>query len=230
MAKERILLVENEAEIQQLVTSNLEKHGYRITCADTGEQALSILGSERPDLLLLDIVLPCIDGLQICKSVRAAESTRGIPIIILVAKGKEDDIMNGLTLGADDYLTKPISPKVLLARISVVLRRAQAAKDDEMSTELVRIHNLEIDAGRHEVRVDGAPVCLTVSEFRILKCLTQRPGWVLTRQQVIDKVRGIEFMVTPRLVDVQIFGLRKKLGAAGSLIETVRGIGYRFKA
>ena len=230
MAKERILLVENEADIQQFVTSNLTKHGYTIFCADTGEQALSILGADRPDLILLNIMLPGIDGLQICKSVRAAESTRGIPIIILVANGKEDDIMNGLNLGADDYLTKPINLKVLLSRISVVLRRTHATEEDEMSPELVRIHNLEIDAGRYEVRVDGTPVSLTVSEFRILKCLTKRPGWVLTRQQVIDKVRGYEFMVTPRLVDVQIFGLRKKLGNAGPLIETVRGIGYRFKA
>ena len=230
MAKERILLVENEVEIQQLVSSTLVKQGYKVTCAATGEQALSILGNDRPNLLLLDIMLPGIDGLQLCKSVRSAESSREIPIIMLIDQGKESDIVAGLTMGADDYLTKPISPKILLARISVVLRRTKTTREDEISPAMLRIHNMEIDVGRHEVRVDGSPVNLTITEFRILRCLTERPGWVLTRQQVIDRVRGDEFLVTPRLVDVQIFGLRKKLGMSGSLIETVRGIGYRFKA
>lgn len=230
MAKERILLVEDDEDIQQLVTYNLVKHGYRVSCADTGEQALATLDAGRPDLILLDIMLPGLDGLQVCRAVRAAETSREIPIIILSAKGEEGDIVSGLNLGADDYLTKPFSPKVLIARVSAMLRRrGQEIKPAAAGPDVLRVHNLEIDAGRHEVRVDGAPVSLTVTEFRILECLARRPGWVFTRQQVIDQVRGYEFMVTPRLVDVQVFGLRKKLGEAGSLVETVRGIGYRLR-
>ncbi|MEW6218747.1 MAG: response regulator transcription factor [Thermodesulfobacteriota bacterium] len=230
MAREPILLVEDDENIQQLVTYNLVKQGYRVLCADSGEEALAILGRERAALVLLDIMLPGMDGLAVCRGIRAAESTKALPMIILSAKGEEEDIVTGLNLGADDYLTKPFSPKMLLTRIAAVLRRSQQeGRKDAPKQDLLVVGRLTVDPSRHLVTHEGREIHLTVTEFAILELLVRRPGWVFTRQQIIDKVRGYEYAVTPRLVDVQIFGLRKKMGEAGKLIETVRGIGYRFK-
>ena len=232
MLKTHILIVEDEADIQQLVSYNLIRAGFNVTCADSGEEAIACLGREKFDCVLLDLMLPGMSGLEVCAAMRNGKTDNQTPIIMLTAKGEEADIVAGLECGADDYITKPFSPKVLIARIKSVLRRLEEHKDKADRTEKGRIviNSLEIDLGRHEIHLDGNLLQLTMTEFEILTLLTQKPGWVFTRQQIIDAVRGYDFLVTPRAIDVQIFGLRKKMGWAYGMIETVRGIGYRFKS
>lgn len=227
MAKERILVVDDEEDILELVRYNLAKEGFQVTCVTSGELALVKAHDEHPDLILLDLMLPGLDGLDVCRSLKRDLSSREIPIIMLTAKGEDADIVSGLELGADDYITKPFSPRVLLARIKAVLRRRKHEEIDE--TALLKIHNLTIDPVRHQVLVNNIPMILTATEFRILHFLAKRPGWVFSRDQIINAVKGEDYPVTERSVDVQIVGLRKKLGKAGSCIETVRGVGYRFK-
>ncbi len=227
MPKERILVVDDEEDILELVRFNLSKEGYQVTCAITGESAVEIARAEHPDLIVLDLMLPGMDGLEVSKFLKNNPETQDIPVVMLTAKGEESDVVTGLELGADDYVTKPFSPKILLARIKAVLRRKTADPPD--GSEVVKIHNLLIHPGRREVRVDGNPVELTFTEFGILSYLMRRPGWVFTRSQIVDAVRGSDYFVTDRSVDVQIVGLRKKLGSAGKFVETVRGVGYRFK-
>lgn len=230
MRQKTILVVEDEEDIQQLVSYNLMKGGYAVVYAESGEQALEKMGAKRPDLILLDLMLPGINGLEVCKAVRRVDATKEIPIIMLTAKGEESDIVTGLDLGADDYVTKPFSPKILLARIKAIMRRKaeEAAEASQERDPFIRFSDLTIDSGRFEVKVNNEPVPLTVSEFDILKMLAKRAGWVFTRQQIIDAVRGYDYSVTARAVDVHIFSLRKKLGKVGEKIEAVRGIGYRF--
>jgi two-component system alkaline phosphatase synthesis response regulator PhoP len=231
MAKERLLVVDDEEDILELIKFNLEREGYIVSCAASGEGALQIAKSEIPDLIVLDLMLPGIDGLEVARQLKNEPETRGIPIVMLTAKGEETDIVAGLELGADDYITKPFSPRVLVARVRAVLRRNSRgkAKDYPAEAKVLRIQDLIIHPGRREVLVSGSPVQLTFTEFGILNYLAQRPGWVFTRNQIVDAVRGEDYFVTDRSVDVQIVGLRKKLGAAGKYIETVRGVGYRFK-
>lgn len=234
MAKVNVLVVEDEADIQQLVSYNLIRAGFHVTCADSGEEALERLRTEEIDCVLLDLMLPGISGLQVCTAMRKVESNmqRSIPIIMLTAKGEEEDVVAGLECGADDYITKPFSPKVLIARIKAVIKRAFAdqSEADESRKTIIVVDGLEIDKGRHEVKVNGADVQLTSTEFSILSLLAGKPGWVFTRQQIIDHARGYDFLITPRAIDVQIFGLRKKLNEYGKMIETVRGIGYRYRS
>lgn len=231
MRKPRILVVEDDTDIQQLVSYNLIKAGFNVTCADSGEEALQLLSREQVDLLVLDLMLPGKDGNEVCRAVRSQEAIKGLPIVMLTAKSEEDDIVCGLDCGADDYVTKPFSPRVLIARIEAALRRTPEPDSAADTTAgLISRNGMEIHPGRHEVRVNGAEVHLTASEFTILELLAGRPGWVFSRQQIIDQIRGYDYSITPRAVDVQIFGLRKKLGSAGSCIETVRGIGYRIRA
>ncbi len=234
MAKVNVLVVEDEADIQQLVSYNLIRAGFHVTCADSGEEALERLRTEQIDCVLLDLMLPGISGLEVCTAMRKVESdSKGsIPIIMLTAKGEEEDVVAGLECGADDYITKPFSPKVLIARIKAVIKRAFVDKNesDESRKSIILVDGLEIDKGRHEVKVNGEEVQLTTTEFSILSLLAAKPGWVFTRQQIIDFARGYDFLITPRAIDVQIFGLRKKLGDYGNMIETVRGIGYRYKS
>ena len=233
MGKITILVVEDEAAIQQLVSYNLIKAGFHVTCADNGEEALECLLQESIDCVLLDLMLPGMSGLEVCETIRRKSEKNGryIPIVMLTAKGEEEDIVEGLEYGADDYVTKPFSPKVLIARIKAVLRRGyerQKQEEDDQST--IVVGDLEIDKGRHEVRLQGELLHLTMTEFGILALLASKPGWVFSRQQIIDSVRGYDFLITPRAIDVQIFGLRKKMGDFGQLVETVRGVGYRFKS
>jgi two-component system alkaline phosphatase synthesis response regulator PhoP len=231
MSKKSILVVEDEEDIQQLVSYNLVRAGFDVDCADSGEEAMQRLRDKQPDLILLDLMLPGVDGSEVCRSLRLDEQTREIPISMLTAKGEDDDVMSGLDLGADDYVTKPFSPGILVSRIKAVLRR----KAKEQSAPLrqprqaIQVHDLLIDPRRHEVKVGGQLIDLTLTEFGILEFLAKRPGWAFSRQQIIDAVRGYEYIITPRAVDVQIFSLRKKLGETGKKIETVRGIGYRLK-
>ena len=227
MAKESILVVEDEDDIRELLRYNLAKEGYRVTGAASGEEALKAVKAARPDLLVLDLMLPGLDGLEVCRSLKQDPHTRNLPIVMLTAKGEEADIVTGLELGADDYVTKPFSLRVLLARLRAVLRRRSTAPLPE--TALITIHELEIHPGRHEVLVQGRPVDLTATEFRLLNLLARRPGWVFTRSQIVNKIHGDDYSVTERAIDVQMVSLRKKLGPCGKYLETVRGIGYRFK-
>lgn len=227
MPKEKILVVDDEEDLLELVKYNLEREGFQITCAESGEKALRSTRHEHPDLIVLDLMLPGIDGLEVARRLKQDQKTAGIPIVMLTAKGEEVDIVTGLELGADDYITKPFSPRVLIARIKAVLRRQSSQPKDP--DQILNIGNLTIDSGRRAVSAAGNNVDLTFSEFQILLYLAARPGWVFTRSQIVDAVRGDNYPVTDRSVDVQIAGLRKKLGLHGDYIETVRGVGYRFK-
>lgn len=227
MAKERILVVEDEEDIRELVEYNLLRQGYAVEGVGTGEAALASARRELPDLMLLDLMLPGMDGLEVCRRVKSDPKTQGVPIVMVTAKGEEIDQVTGLEVGADDYLTKPFSPKVLIARIRAVLRRARAITADEHTP--LRIGDLVIDPGRHEVLVKGKPIDLTFTEFRVLHLLARRPGWVYTRAQIVEEVRGEEYPVTDRSVDVHMVALRRKLLSCGTMLETVRGVGYRFR-
>lgn len=226
MAKEKILVVEDEDDIQELLKFNLGKDGYLVQAEATGEAGVEAARRWGPDLILLDLMLPRMDGLEVCRVLKADHRTQTIPIVMLTAKGEEADVVTGLEVGADDYITKPFSPKVVVARIRNILRRRARAQVDDASP--LRIHELVIHPGRHEVMLKGKRVDLTFTEFRLLHVLARRPGWVYTRQQIVDAVRGEDYPVTDRSVDVQIVGLRRKLGSFEHYIETVRGVGYRF--
>ena len=229
MAKELILVIEDEEDIQELLRYTLERDGYEVVSCLTGEDGLRAIDEKRPALILLDLMLPGMDGKEICRKLKRDAATADIPIVMLTARGEESDIVAGLELGADDYVTKPFSTKVLAARIGAVLRRAVARGGDEDGFDkVVRIHDLVIHPGRHEVLAAGAPVILSSTEFGILRFLAGRPGWVYTRRQILRGVHGENHPVLDRSIDVQIASLRGKLGERGDLIETVRGVGYRF--
>jgi len=227
MAREKILVVDDEEDILELVRYNLTKEGFQVECALSGEEALAKLKELHADLILLDLMLPGMDGLEVCRRIKRSSATEKVPVIMLTAKGEDADIVTGLELGAEDYVTKPFSPRVLLARIKAVFRRQRQEPFDD--TTVLAVHDLTVNPSRYEVLVKGKPILLTAGEFRILHFLIRRPGWVFSRDQIITAVKGDDYPVTERSVDVQIVGLRKKLGTAGNLIETVRGVGYRFK-
>lgn len=227
MARGNILVVEDDNDVLELIRFNLVKEGYQVYTASTGESGLEQLTSVRPDLILLDLMLPEVDGFEICRLVRKDRATEGIPIIMLTARGSESDIVAGLELGADDYIVKPFSPRVLIARIRAVIRRRKTVAADESS--IIAIHGLLIDPEKYEVRHEDHSINLTPAEFRLLQFLARKPGRVFSRYQIVDGIKGPDYPVTERSVDVQIVGLRKRLGRAGSLVETVRGVGYRFK-
>lgn len=229
MARETILLVEDDEDIQELVRYNLAKEGYRVVPVTSGEDALKTLRSNQPDLVVLDLMLPGLDGLEICRLMKADPKASHVPVVMLTAKGEEADVVAGLELGAEDYITKPFSPRVLLARIRAVLRRGKAAPAADADAAPLKVHDILIHPGRHEVVAKSKRVDLTHTEFQLLHFLARRPGWVFTRQQIVDAVKGEDYPVTDRSVDVQVVGLRRKLGAAGAYVETVRGVGYRFK-
>jgi two-component system alkaline phosphatase synthesis response regulator PhoP len=227
MPKEKILVVDDEEDILELVKYNLERDGFQVKCAESGEQAMASIRREVPDLVVLDLMLPGIDGLEVARRLKHDQKTAGIPIVMLTAKGEEADIVTGLELGADDYIAKPFSPRILIARVKVVLRRQ--FKEGQDPERILHVGGITIDPRRRSVTVDDQAIDLTFSEFQILHFLARRPGWVFTRSQIVDAVRGDNYPVTDRSVDVQIAGLRKKLGQYSTYIETVRGVGYRFK-
>jgi two-component system phosphate regulon response regulator PhoB len=227
MAKEKILVVDDEEDILELIEYNLVREGYEVTGALSGEKALQIAKTEKVDLIVLDLMLPALDGLEVTKRLKRDGKTDRIPIIMLTAKGEEADVVAGLELGADDYIAKPFSPRILIARIRAVMRRLAVMPSDDM--KVIQTHELQLHPGRREVEAGGRRIDLTYTEFQVLYYLASRPGWVFTRTQIVDAVRGDDYPVTDRSVDVQIVGLRKKLGAYGKYIETVRGVGYRFK-
>lgn len=222
---EKVLVVDDDDAITELVSYHLEKEGFKAITAISGEEALEKVMSSKPDLIILDLMLPGIQGLDIAKILKSREETRHIPILMLTAKAEETDMVIGLELGADDYVAKPFSPKVLVARVKTILRRLKTIKE----TNTIRLGDLRIDLRSHEVFWKDQQIHLTRTEFKILSELAKRPNWVFTRYQIVDMVHGEDYAVTERSVDVAIFNLRKKLKEAGDLIETVRGVGYKLR-
>ncbi len=227
MRKTTILLIEDDADIAEVVRYNLEREGYRVIDAGDGEKGFVEALRTRPSLILLDLMLPGMDGLEVCRRLRAEDATADIPVIMLTAKGEEADIVVGLEIGADDYMIKPFSPRELVARVKTVIRRVE--REPETRKTRVRIGELVLDAARHEVLHDGAPVTMTRAEFRLLWTLVQRPGRVFPRSELVDRITAGESYIIDRNVDVHVSSIRRKLGAAGDMIATVRGVGYKCK-
>lgn len=225
--KAHILVVDDEEDIVELLTYNLTREGYRVSSLNSGEAVVKFVEKSKPNLVLLDLMLPGMDGIEVCKKLRANAITADTKIIMLTAKGEDIDVVTGLEVGADDYIAKPFSPKVLVARVRNLLRRQLELATD--GNKPVVIHDIHIDTGKRRVEIKGKDLILTYTEFQILLLLAQKPGWVFSRYQIVDAIRGQDYAVTERSVDVQIVGLRKKLGLHGKYIETVRGVGYKIK-
>ena len=223
--KRTILIIEDEGDIIELVKYNLEKEGFSVRSAEDGEKGLRVIKNLKPSLILLDLMLPGIDGLEVAKIIKKDDTLSHIPIIMLTAKSSESDIIVGLEVGADDYIVKPFSPKVLISRVKAILRRYHAPQ----SQKRIKIDNLIIDGIKHKISFSGKNITLTLTEFKLLEFMAQRPGMVLSRNKLLDGVFGYDSAVYDRTVDVHIKSLRQKLGKGKDLIETVRGIGYRFK-
>jgi two-component system phosphate regulon response regulator PhoB len=228
MGRERILVVEDEPDIARVLDYNLTRDGYRVDLIAEGDEALDRIVADAPDLILLDLMLPGLDGLEICRRVKEDPVTRGIPVIIVTAKGEESDVVLGLGLGADDYIAKPFSPRELLARVKAVLRRGKSRGEESRPERVVR-SGIVVDSVRHEVLVDGRTVDFTATQFRLLHVLASNEGRAFTRDQLLSRVIGEHATVTDRNIDVHVRTIRKKLGDHRDLIETVRGVGYRFR-
>lgn len=231
VAKERILIVEDEDDLRELIQYNLQREGFEVMAVASGEEALTHAALNPPALVCLDLMLPGMNGLDVCRTLKNNPSLSSIPVLMISAKTEETDVVTGLELGADDYITKPFSPKVLVARARAILRRnpLTSGTTDMVTSESISVHGLEIHLRKHEAYLHQKRLSLTATEFRILHFLSQSPGWVFTRQQIVETVHGDDYPVTERSIDVQVAGLRKKLGSSSDYIETVRGIGYRFK-
>ena len=227
MPKERILIVDDEKDILELVKFNLTKEGYKTMFAKTGEKALDIVKNYRIDLIILDLMLPGIDGLDVTRIIRNDPEIQDVPIVMLTAKGDESDIVTGLELGANDYISKPFSPKELIARIRNIFRIRYKFFETE-SKQLLVEQELSIDHDKHLVTLQNNIIDLTVSEFQLLSILVKKKEWVFTRGQLIDAIHGENYAVTERSIDVVVVGLRKKLKTYGEKIKTVRGIGYKY--
>ncbi|MBN1918763.1 MAG: response regulator [Verrucomicrobia bacterium] len=228
MAQAKIAIIEDEEDILEVMQYNLAREGYRVSAARDGRKGLNLVRDEAPDLVLLDLMLPGLDGIELCRQLKADQVTRAIPIIMVTAKGEESDIVLGLGVGADDYVTKPFSPKELVARVRAVLRRGPLKEEAGGGERIVR-DGVMIDAVRFEVRVDDTPVTLTATEFRLLHFLASHPGRVFTRDQLLNRVIGEHAVVVDRNIDVHVRAVRKKLGDYHEVIETIRGVGYRFR-
>ncbi len=227
-----VLIVEDEPEIADLIRFHAERDGFEARVARSGSEALEAVEKRVPDVVSLDIMLPDLDGLEVCRRLKRNPSTSGLPIVIVSAKGEEAEVVAGLELGADDYVTKPFSPRVLMARLKAVLRRREdgAESDEDVRSRLLSAAGLDIDTERHTVRVRGDKIDLTITEFRLLDYLAQRPGFVRTRDQIVSAIRGEGTVLSSRAIDVHVASLRRKLGESGGMIETVRGVGYRVAA
>ena len=225
--KTTILVIEDEKDIRELIKFNLKKYGYNVITSINGEEGLQYSSLHNPDLILLDIMLPGINGFQFCSTIRKSNNLKNIPVIIITALGDEKNIVKGLEKGADDYIIKPFSNKVLLARIKNVLKRN---KRNTNYTNDIMLDGITILVKQREVKIENQSINLTYTEFQILYLLMSHPGWVFTRYQIINKIREDNYPVTDRSVDFQIVGLRKKLKSKGNLIHTIRGVGYRFQA
>jgi two-component system, OmpR family, alkaline phosphatase synthesis response regulator PhoP len=230
MSKATILVIEDDPDIRELLSFSLAKEGWTLVMAVDGEEGLAAFPSANPDCVVLDIMLPGMDGLEVLRAIKSDSSRKRLPVIMTTAKGEESDIVTGLELGAEDYVVKPYSPKVLAARIRAALRRTVDLPTHPFRAEtLLAKGDIKLDSARHEVRVKEAKVNLSATEFAILEFLLRNPGWVFSRGQIIDAVKGRDYPVTDRAVDVQILSLRRKLGDCGEEIETVRVVGYRIR-
>ena len=227
--KETIVAIEDEPDLLEVLHYNLTKEGYKVEVAQDGEAGMRLIHRHRPSLILLDLMLPGVHGLEICRRVKSDSQTKDVPIIIVSAKGEETDVVLGLEMGADDYVTKPYSPRELLARVRAVLRRGPNRTDDGEVPRRIRIDDLVIDPARHEVRVGEEALVFTATEFRLLHYLASRPGRVFTREQLIRQAIGEDVVILERNIDVHVRAVRKKLGDKADLIETIRGVGYRFQ-
>jgi two-component system phosphate regulon response regulator PhoB/two-component system alkaline phosphatase synthesis response regulator PhoP len=227
--KPNILVVEDELDIRELIEYQLEKSNFNSSSFEHGKELFDHLDNEgRADLIILDLMLPDIDGLEICKQLKSQDHTKSIPIIMLTAKTQEIDKILGLELGADDYMAKPFSPRELVARIKAILRRANFVSQ-ESSAQIVLGGILKVDLDRYEVRVSQKKVKLTPTEFKILSILSSKPGWVYSREKLLDKLWGNDKIVTDRTIDVHIKNLRDKLGQAGSFIQNIKSVGYKLE-
>lgn len=224
--KDKILIVDDEKDIIELISFNLEKEGYRTSTATSGEEALSILKKDSFDLMLLDLMLPGIDGFDLCRIIKS-DTKFDLPIIMLTARSTEIDKVAGLEIGADYYITKPFSIRELLAVVKAILRRRN--NHTEQDKEIIERDPIKIHTGKHEVYLNDKLINVTIVEYKILFELLKRPGWVLSRNQLIEATRGEDIIITERTVDVHIVSLRKKLGKYADIIDTVRGVGYKFK-
>ncbi|UCG57822.1 MAG: response regulator transcription factor [Phycisphaerales bacterium] len=225
MARGTILIVEDDRDIAEMVEYNLTEAGYETMSASNGEDGVGLAKRHSPDLIILDIMLPVMDGFEVCRALKADEQTAEIPIVILSAKSQETDKVVGLELGADDYITKPFSPRELIARIRAVLRRGRGAR----LPGRIMAGDVVMDGARHKATVGGEEVSLTLAEFKLLELLARRPGVVLSRDRILDTISGYDSAVCDRTVDAHIKSLRRKLGKAKDYIETIRGAGYRFR-
>ncbi len=228
LSRRKIVVIEDEPDILEVLAYNLNREGFAVLTASRGEDGLRLVHREDPELVLLDLLLPGLDGIEVCRKLKLDPVTRAIPVIMLTAKGEESDIVLGLGVGADDYITKPFSPREVIARIRAVLRRG-TLKDEAGLEERVMVEGLLVDPQRHEVRVEGQPVTLTATEFRLLHLLASHPGRVFTRDQLVNRVIGDGAAVIDRNIDVHVRSIRKKLSEQRDLIETIRGVGYRFR-
>jgi len=226
LTKAAILIIEDDSDIQELLSVAMDREGWHLVPAKTGEQGLDLLKKEKINCILLDIMLPGMDGLKVLKKIKETEQCKSIPVILTTARGEESDIVTGLELGADDYVVKPYSPKVLIARVRAALRRQEEGGTEKTSWQQGK---LRLDAVRHEAFCDDKSLDLFATEFSLLQHFISHPDMAFSRDQLIAAIRGPGYPVTDRSVDVQILGLRKKLGEAGNMIETIRGVGYRFR-
>ena len=226
--KKHILIIEDEEDIAELLEYNLQRDGFKTVVANNGETGLKLARQDYPDCILLDLMLPGIDGLDVCRSIKSDKDIKDVSIVMLTALGQEEDIIKGLESGADDYITKPFNFKVLKARIKSVLRRGTRLDDENQND--INILGVKIISRNREVFIKNTLIELTFTEYQILYLLASHPGWVFTRYQIIDKIRGDNYPVTDRSIDFQIVGLRKKMGGLGSLVQTIRGVGYRFQS
>jgi len=225
---EAVVVIEDEPDILEVIVYNLTREKFRVLSARDGEAGFHLIGEALPDLVLLDLMLPGMDGLDVCRQLKADPHTRRIPIIMVTAKGEERDVVTGLDAGADDYITKPFGPKALVARVRAVLRRGRAPVDGSDGERLVR-DGIVIDKGRHEVLVNNHPVVFTATELRLLHYLAIHPGRVFTRDQLVNQVMSDDTLVLDRNIDVHVGAIRKKLGPYRDLIQTIRAVGYRFR-
>ncbi len=228
MPNERIVVIEDEPDILEVIRHNLTREGFRVSSAADGEDGYQMVVDQLPDLVLLDLMLPGMDGLEVCRRLKEDAGTRSVPVVMVTAKGEESDVVLGLGLGADDYVPKPFSPRELLARVRAVLRRTARQDETTVKERIVR-DGVDIDSGRHRVRVDDETIPFTATEFRLLHFLATRPGRIFTREQLVGRVIGESVVVTERNIDVHVRSIRQKLGKYRDLIETVRGVGYRFR-
>jgi DNA-binding response OmpR family regulator len=225
----KILVVDDEATLVEMMSFNLQRHGYETITAHNGLDALSLAERETPDLIILDLMMPGLDGTAVTRRLKSDPKLSRIPVIMLTAKSEETDVVVGLTLGADDYITKPFSMKILMARLNAALRRNEAAGETGSDADLLKAGPLTIDLSKHEAMANGESLKLTLTEFKLLTALVQARGRVLSRDQLMDKAMGADVFVTDRAIDVHITAIRRKLGDAHYLVHTVRGVGYRLQ-